>query len=146
MGKDEHLAVRNEGSGFYICRSKQNIFLGSRGINIQWWSNEEDVVPAKDNPEKNIYAADFYDKTDFETILTSVELSRRTDKGRGLVMPQSELERINKILKRAKEKAAGTLSIDNMDLIEDNPDGLDISLYKGEDQLDEIDRRRKGEI
>jgi len=143
--KDEHLAVRNEGDGFYICRAKQNIFLGSRGINIQWWSNEEDVIPAKDNPEKNIYAADFYDKTDFETILTSVELSRRPDKGRGMLLPKGELERINKILKKAQDKAAGTLNLDSMDLTEDNPDGLDISLYKGEDQLDEIDKRRKAD-
>merc|ERR1719230_2224582 len=30
----------------------------------------------------------------------------------------------------------------NIELNEDNPDGLDISLYKGEDQLDEIEKRR----
>merc|ERR1711971_1049411 len=55
-----------------------------------------------------------------------------------------ELERIKKILQRAVDKAAGKLDLSDL-LTEDNPDGLDISLYKGEDQLDEIERKRKGE-
>merc|ERR1712048_90780 len=99
------LAVRNEDDGFYICRAKQNIFKSSKGIQIQWWSNEEDCIPAKDNPLGNIYVPDFYDKTEFETILTSVELTRRNDKGRGMILPDGEKERIKKILKKANDKA-----------------------------------------
>ena len=41
----------------------QNIYLGSRNITIQWLSNEEHIIPAKDNPKHDIYAPDFYDKT-----------------------------------------------------------------------------------
>ena len=57
------MAVRNAEGGFYICKAMQNIFLGSKNIKIQWLSNEDPVVPAKDNPDGDIFAHDFYDKT-----------------------------------------------------------------------------------
>ena len=41
----------------------QNIYIGSRNITIQWFSNEEHIIPAKENPDQDIYAPDFYDKT-----------------------------------------------------------------------------------
>ena len=41
----------------------QNIFIGSRNIKIQWLSNEEHIIPVKENPDQDIYAPDFYDKT-----------------------------------------------------------------------------------
>jgi hypothetical protein len=34
-----------------------------RNIKIQWLSNEDHIIPAKDNPDGDIYAPDFYDKT-----------------------------------------------------------------------------------
>ena len=40
---------------------------------------------------------------------------------------QEELERIKKIIKRASDKAAGTLDIDSL-LTEDNPDGCKLSI------------------
>merc|ERR1740128_184630 len=142
--KDEYMAVRNPDNGFYICKAMQNIYIGSRNIKIQWYSNEPHIIPAKDNPQGDIYAPDFYDKTDFETVLTSVEMDRVLGKkSKRQIFPEEESERINKILQRANDKAAGKLEqIDNL-LTEDNPDGLDISLYQGEDQLDEIEQRRK---
>lgn len=144
--KDEFLAVRNADDGFYLCKAMQNIFMGSRNIKIQWMSNEDSVVPVKDNPDNDIYAPDFYDKTDFETILTSVDLEKTLgQKSKRMILPEEELDRINKILQRANDKAAGKLDLSNLQLTEDNPDGLDISLYKGEDQLDEIEKRRKDE-
>jgi len=142
--KDEYMAVRNAEGSFYICKAMQNIYMGSKNIKIQWLSNEDPVVPAKDNPDNDIYAHDFYDKTEFETILTSVELEKTLGKSKRMILPEEELERINKILQRANDKAAGNLDMSDL-LTEDNPDGLDISLYKGEDQLDEIDRKRKGD-
>merc|ERR1739838_164840 len=87
---------------------------------------------------------DFYDKTEFETILTSVDLDKVLGRSKRMILPEEELARINKILQRAHDKADGKLDLSNLELTEDNPDGLDISLYKGEDQLDEIDRRRTG--
>ena len=41
----------------------QNIYLSSKNITIQWLSNEDPLVPSKDNPKGDIYAHDFYDKT-----------------------------------------------------------------------------------
>lgn len=142
--KDEYMAVRNAEGSFYICKAMQNIFLGSKNIKIQWLSNEDPIVPAKDNPDGDIFAHDFYDKTEFETILTSVELEKTLGRSKRMILPEEELERIKKILQRAVDKAAGKLDLSDL-LTEDNPDGLDISLYKGEDQLDEIERKRKGE-
>ena len=63
FARDECLAVRNDEGSFYLCRAMQNIYLGSRNITIQWLSNEEHIIPAKDNPKHDIYAPDFYDKT-----------------------------------------------------------------------------------
>jgi len=142
--KDEYLAVRNDEGTFFLCKAMQNIYLGSRNITIQWLSNEDPLVSAKDNPDGDIYAHDFYDKTEFETILTSVELDKVLGRSKRMILPGEELARINKILQRAHDKAEGKLDLSNLELTEDNPDGLDISLYKGEDQLDEIDRRRTG--
>jgi len=73
-----------------------------------------------------------------------VELDKVLGKSKRMILPEEELARINKILQRANDKAEGKLDLSNLELTEDNPDGLDISLYKGEDQLDEIDRRRTG--
>merc|ERR1719242_1788843 len=140
--KDEHLAVRNDEGAFYLCKTMQNIYIGSRNIKIQWLSNEDHIIPAKENPDQDIYAPDFYDKTDFETILTSVELDKVLGKSKRMILPEEELARIKKILQRSNEKAEGKLDMSNIELNEDNPDGLDISLYKGEDQLDEIEKRR----
>merc|ERR1712045_469576 len=100
------------------------------------------IIPLKDNPKRDIYAPDFYDKTEFETILTSVELDKVLGKSKRMILAEEELTRINKILQRSNEKAEGKLDMSNIELNEDNPDGLDISLYKGEDQLDEIEKRR----
>lgn len=140
--KDEHLAVRNDEGTFYLCKTMQNIYIGSRNIKIQWLSNEEHIIPVKENPDQDIYAPDFYDKTDFETILTSVELDKVLGKSKRMILPEEELARIKKILQRSNDKAEGKLDMTNIELTEDNPDGLDISLYKGEDQLDEIEKRK----
>merc|ERR1719336_2835590 len=140
--KDEYLAVRNDEGSFYLCKAMQNIYIGSRNITIQWFSNEEHIIPAKENPEQDIYAPDFYDKTEFETILTSVELDKVLGKSKRMILPEEEQARIQKILQRAKDKAEGKLDLSDMQLTEDNPDGLDISLYKGEDQLDKIEKKR----
>ena len=74
--------------------------------------------------------------------MTSVELDKVLGKSKRMILPEEELARVKKILQRSNEKAEGKLDMSNIQLSEDNPDGLDISLYKGEDQLDEIEKRR----
>ena len=53
--------------------------------------------------------------------MTSVELNRK-DKKR-FQLPQDELQRIQKILKKAVDKESGKLSENDVSLTEDNPDG-----------------------
>ena len=144
--RDEYLAVRNDEGSFFLCKAMQNIYLGSRNITIQWLSNEDPLVPAKDNPDGDIYAHDFYDKTgivqqcfqkntqtlslEFETILTTVELDKVLGKSKRMILPEEELARINKILQRAQDKAEGKLDMSNLQLTEDNPDGCNgISIH-----------------
>ena len=71
-----------------------------------------------------------------------MELDKVLGKSKRMILPEEELARIKKILQRSNDKAEGKLDMANIELTEDNPDGLDISLYKGEDQLDEIEKRK----
>lgn len=94
MIRGEHLAVRNAEGSFYVCQAQQNIYKTSKKITIQWFG-----LATEDNPTKDRYVPEYYDKTgkiqlwffplhssrsnvvsdclvDFETILTSVELKK----------------------------------------------------------------------
>lgn len=144
--KNEYLAVRNIDGGFFLCTAVQNIYPGDHNIQIMWLSNEFPVTQVKNEA---IYCADFKDLIEFETILSSVEMEKEKVKGNKKIrhkLDTAERERIGHILQRAIDKAEGKLDESTLQLTEDNPDGLDISLYTGEDQLDKIDERRnKGE-
>lgn len=131
--RGEHLAVRNTDGGFFICQAIQNIFKTSKKIKIQWLSETTD--------DKNVYIPEYYDKTDFETILTSVEMERVNKKHFKLTPEESS--RIQNILKRAVQKEEGKLEDETAELTEDNPDGLDISLYQDEDQLKELEKKKR---
>jgi len=134
--KGEHLAVRNAEGSFYLCQTCQNIYRHSKKIKIQWLG-----LTPENNPDKNIFSPEYYDTTEFETILTSLELKRKDKKK--FLLDNAEQERIENILKKAVDKESGKLSQVDAGITEDNPDGLDISLYKDEDQLDEIEKKRK---
>ena len=45
-----------------------------------------------------------------------------------MILPEEELERINKILQRAVDKAAGKLDLSDL-LTEDNPDGCEFFMF-----------------
>merc|ERR1712156_1359699 len=134
--KGEHLAVRNPEGSFYLCQANQNIYRHTKKIKIQWLGLAPD-----NNATKDLYLPEYYDTTEFLTILTSVELKRKEKKT--FQLPQDELQRIEKILKKAFDKESGKLSENDLSLTEDNPDGLDISIYKDEDQLEELERKKK---
>eukprot|EP00096_Caligus_rogercresseyi_P003311 TRINITY_DN1612_c0_g1_i3.p1 TRINITY_DN1612_c0_g1~~TRINITY_DN1612_c0_g1_i3.p1 ORF type:complete len:696 (-),score=262.72 TRINITY_DN1612_c0_g1_i3:1351-3438(-) len=134
--KGEHLAVRNAEGSFYICQANQNIFRTSKKIRIQWLSESPE-----DNPDNDVFIPEYYDKTDFETILTSVEMEK-LDKKR-FRLTKIEGNRIKNILQKSVQKEEGKLESDDVDISEDNPDGLDISLYKDEDQLKELERKKR---
>ncbi|KAJ8934328.1 hypothetical protein NQ314_013368 [Rhamnusium bicolor] len=128
--KNEFLAVRNAEGGFYLCQAVQNIYKSSSKIKIRWLSQD------KNDKSGEIYTPDFYDLTDFDCILTSLDLSR-VDKGRYRLSP-AEKERTDSILKRCLAVEKGEISTPS--LSEEHPDGLDLSLYKDEEQL----KKRKG--
>ncbi|KAB0802237.1 hypothetical protein PPYR_04423 [Photinus pyralis] len=121
--KNEFLAVRNSEGGFYICQAVQNIYKSSPRIRIRWLS--------QDKSDKEVYTPDFYDNTDFDCILTNLNLSRA---GKGKYrLPAAERIRTDSILKRALAVEKGDEKPTS--LTEEHPDGLDLSLYKEESQL-----------
>lgn len=119
--RNEFLAVRNPEGSFYICQTFQNIHRSSSRIKIRWFTN----LP---NDE---FTPDFCDLTEFDCILTNVQMTR-VEKDRWK-LPAFERTRIENILKRALdvEKGLG----DNPSITEEHPDGLDLSLFKDEAQL-----------
>ncbi|XP_043274593.1 bromodomain-containing protein bet-1-like isoform X2 [Venturia canescens] len=125
--KNEFLAVRNAEGSFYVCQAMQNIYKSSRRIRIRWLSQD------KNNGE--IYSPDFYDITDFDCILTNLNLNK-IDKNK-YQLTKFELLRTENILKRAIDVEAGVS--EKPSVTEEHPDGLDLSLYKDESQL----KRRK---
>lgn len=130
--RNEHVAVRNSEGTFYLCQVAQNVFKNTRKIKIRWLSPED-----SDNKNCNTYKPDYYDVTDFDCILTTVNLERIDRKT--LQLKPEEETRINNILSRAMDLEKGVL-IDKPDVDANHPDGLDLSLYTNEDQLK---KRRK---
>uniref|UniRef100_A0A1B6D5E6 Uncharacterized protein n=1 Tax=Clastoptera arizonana TaxID=38151 RepID=A0A1B6D5E6_9HEMI len=119
--KNEFLAVRNADGGFYVCQALQNIYKSSPRIRIRWLSQQED----------NLYSPDFYDQTDFDCILTNLNLER-VDKEK-FRLPIIEQHRTESILKRALDVEKGVS--EKPPVTEEHPDGLDLSLYRDESQL-----------
>lgn len=132
--KNEFLAVRNAEGGFYLCQATQNIYKTSSKIKIRWLSQTE-------NQEKGeIYTPDFYDLIEFDCILTNLSLSR-ADKGKFL-LPLAEKTRTESILNRSLAVEKGE-EIQSPSLTEEHPDGLDLSLYRDEDQLKKRRARKR---
>jgi hypothetical protein len=78
------------------------------------------------------FKLDFYDVTDIDCVLTNVALKKIEKELYNL--PKSEFERIQNILKKAIDVEKGVVPRPNV--TEENPDGLDLSLYKDESQLE----------
>ena len=109
--RNEFLAVRNAEGSFYVCQAMQNIYKSSRRIRIRWLSQD------KNNGE--IYSPDFYDFTDFDCILTNLNLNK-IDKNK-FQLTKFELLRTENILKRAIDVEAGVS--EKPRVTEEHPDG-----------------------
>lgn len=109
--KNEYMAVRNAEGTFYLCQTMQNVYRTSPRISIRWLS--------EDPKDSNVYIPDFYDHTDIECVLTTVEL-KRIDKGH-MRLPKTERTRIESILKKAIDVEKGI--VPRPELTEENPDG-----------------------
>ncbi|XP_022835240.1 proteoglycan 4-like isoform X2 [Spodoptera litura] len=131
--KNEYLAVRNAEGGFYVCQAMQNVYRTTRKIKIRWLSQDKTADPAGET-----YKPDFYDVTDMECVLTTLSLARGG--GGAQLLRASEAARARSILTRALHaEATGTTATA---LTEEHPDGLDLSLYKDESQLEKKGRKR----
>ncbi|XP_013141643.1 PREDICTED: flocculation protein FLO11-like isoform X2 [Papilio polytes] len=132
--KNEYLAVRNAEGGFYVCQAVQNVYRTTRKIKIRWLSQD------KTDPSGETYKPDFYDVTDMECVLTTLSLSRAPGGGGAQLLKATEEARAKSILERAiKAEQSGA---NNLELTEEHPDGLDLSLYTDESQLEKARKRR----
>ncbi|XP_047520276.1 proteoglycan 4-like isoform X1 [Pieris napi] len=131
--KNEYLAVRNAEGGFYVCQALQNVYRTTRKIKIRWLSQD------KGDPTGETYKPDFYDVTDMECVLTTLSLTRSASGGGAWLLRPAEQARATSILQRAlKAEHSGA----NIPLTEEHPDGLDLSLYTDESQLEKKSRKR----
>lgn len=133
--RNEFLAVRNAEGGFYVCQAMQNVYKTSSRIRIRWLSQ----VANTDH-----YSPDFYDNTEFDCILTNLNLER-IDKNK-YRLPIVEEQRTQSILKRAIDVEKGIAPPDEATVTEEHPDGLDLSLYRNEEQLKKRKRGSKNKI
>ncbi|KAI5639505.1 muscle M-line assembly protein unc-89 isoform X2 [Phthorimaea operculella] len=134
--KNEYLAVRNAEGGFYVCQTMQNVYRTSRKIKIRWLSQD------KSDPSGETYKPDFYDVTDMECVLTTLSLSRAPAGGGAQLLKPAEEARAKSILERAlKAEQSGAK---NIEVSEEHPDGLDLSLYTDESQLEKKGGRKRG--
>ncbi|KPI95891.1 hypothetical protein RR46_11604 [Papilio xuthus] len=132
--KNEYLAVRNAEGGFYVCQTVQNVYRTTRKIKIRWLSQD------KTDPSGETYKPDFYDVTDMECVLTTLSLTRAPAGGGAQLLKPAEEARAKSILERAiKAEQSGA---NNLELTEEHPDGLDLSLYTDESQLEKARKRR----
>lgn len=161
--RNEFLAVRNGEesivNGFYLCQALQNVYKSSLKIKIRWL-NEMNEGKVHKNAVR-VYSLDYYDVTDFDCVLTTVDLDK-IDKLYQL--SKEEQTRISNILKKSIDFEKGISP--RPTFTEENPDGrknlikplsktlqlfnflivVDLSLYKDEAQLDNFQRKRKHNV
>jgi hypothetical protein len=96
-----------------------NVYKSSPKIRIRWLNekNEGKVNEAGGR----IYCLDFYDQTDLECVLSTVELEKVESKTYEL--PKEEVTRIESILKKAIDVEKGILP--RPSVTENNPDGCE---------------------
>ena len=79
----------------------QNVYKSSSKIRIRWL-NEKNEGEVNESGARS-YTLDFYDITDFECVLTTVELDKV--EGKVYELPKEELARIESILKKAMKSS-----------------------------------------
>lgn len=90
-----------------------NVTKKGQKIKIRWLNEEK--------PKSRIYAPDYYDKTDFECVLTTVELEKSGKTN--YKIPEAEQKRVEHILKNALDVEKGI--VPKPEITEENPDGCE---------------------
>lgn len=119
--RNEFLAVRNGEGTFYLCQTLSNVYKSSSKIRIRWLNEKEENKVNEDGART--FSLDYYDVTDFECVLTTVELDKVE---RSYELPQSEQARIESILKKAIDVEKGI--VPRPTVTEENPDGCKINV------------------
>lgn len=108
------MAVRNPEGTFYLCQAAHNVYKPASKIRIRWLNE------GKPNAEGDrTYTFDFFDVTDFECVLTTVDLDKIDSKNYEL--SKEEQTRIENILKKAIDVEKGI--VPRPTVTEENPDG-----------------------
>jgi hypothetical protein len=114
------LAVRNgEDSitnGFYLCQTMQNVYKSSSKIKIRWLNEKDEGKVQKTGVR--LYTLDFYDVTDFDCVLTTVDLDKAE---KSYELSKEEQTRIANILKKSIDVEKGV--VPRPTVTEENPDG-----------------------
>jgi hypothetical protein len=100
-----------------------NVYKSSPKIRIRWL-NERDEKKLSEN-DGRIYNLDFYDQTDFECVLTTVDLDKIDAKT--FELPKEELARIESILRKAIDVEKGV--VPRPTVTEENPDGCKLIIF-----------------
>lgn len=100
-----------------------NVYKSSPKIKIRWLN--EKVEGKLNESGARTYNVDFYDLTDIECVLTTVELDKVDSKTYEL--PKEERERIESILKKAIDVEKGV--VPRPSVTENNPDGCKLDKF-----------------
>lgn len=111
------MALRNDEGTFFLCQTMHNVYKSSSKIRIRWL-NEKNEGQVNESGARS-YTLDFYDMTDFECVLTTVDLEKA--EGKVYELPQEEQARIESILKKAIDVQKGI--VPRPTVTEENPDG-----------------------
>ncbi|XP_033624396.1 poly [ADP-ribose] polymerase tankyrase-like [Asterias rubens] len=100
--KNTYLAVRTENGKYFICKTAQNVYHKTKLFKILWLELRS---------EPGTYEMSYRDTIDIDSILTDVVMNKQA--GGLLVMPRSEIARVEKVLGLAMKKENGTSGIDD---------------------------------
>lgn len=132
--------MRNGEGGFYLCQAMHNVYRSSPKIKIRWLNEREEGK--LNEAGGRTYNLDFYDLTDLECVLTTVDLEKVEPKTYEL--PKEEVARIESILKKAIDVEKGVLP--RPSVTENNPDGREFTIITFKTIFNIIDKLFSGFI
>ena len=97
--KNEYIAVRSLDNGYYLCQTNQNVYEKTSRFSIRWFSLHDNNT--------DLYYPDYHDKVNMATVLTNVNVERKSCGN--VKLCTEEIERVLSILNEAIETEQGVL-------------------------------------
>lgn len=113
------MALRNGEEGFFLCQTMHNVYKSSK-IRIRWL--DEQNKGSASSKGVRTYNLSYFDMTDFECVLTTVEMDKVD--GKTYSLDAVEQKRIESILRKAIDVEKG--NIPRPTVTEENPDGCEL--------------------